>query len=192
MKRLLIVAALILAGAGCAAAPSPSPAQPPASEDGPSAPAAKRPPAAKPEDSIFIIDGAPVGLADGLASEAAAPGSEAVVVTRIFGAPVAADLDGDGDEDAAVVLSRETPGSGTFYYAAASIKEDWGYRGTEARLLGDRIAPQALEARDGVVIANYAERKPGEPMTEAPSVGVSRYYILFGGELQETEPPAQP
>lgn len=189
MRNLVIIAALLLMGAGCADAPA---AHPPAESapEAPSEPTAKRPPAAKPEDSIFIIDGAPVGLMDGQASEAAAPGSESAIVTRIFGVPVAADLDLDGDTDAAVMLSRETPGSGTFYYAAASIKEDWGYRGTEARLLGDRIAPQTLEVRDGLIIANYAERKPGEPMTAQPSVGVSRTYVLFGGELQETEPIA--
>jgi hypothetical protein len=40
-------------------------------------------------------------------------------------------------------------------------------------LIADRIAPQTTEYRDGLVVVNYAERRPGEPFTTPPSVGKS-------------------
>ena len=150
--------------------------------------AAQRAAAVKVEDSVFIIDGEPIGMTNGYAIVLDAPDS-AATVTRIFGVPVLDDLDGDSDLDAAVMLSKSVPGSGTFYYVAASIKETSGYRGTEAFLLGDRVAPQNVEVNDGLITANYADRQPGEPMTTRPSVGVSKYLRVQGGELKEVPKP---
>jgi hypothetical protein len=57
--------------------------------------------------------------------------------------------------------------------------------GTNAVLLGDRIAPQTTELRDGSLIVNFAERRPGEPMTTPPSAGVSKYLKVVAGKLVE-------
>jgi hypothetical protein len=179
MKRLLIAAAaLVSIGAGCAASTQVS-----------TAPEAKRAPATRTADAIFIVEGEPVTLNGGVAEIRLSADAAVTTTTRIFGEPVSADLDGDGDMDAAVWLTRDGGGSGTFWYVAASIKEEWGYRGTEAYPIGDRIAPQTLEIHDAVIVANYAERKPGEPMTADPSVGVSKYFRVEAGELQPTEKP---
>lgn len=175
-KYLFAAAVLVTLGAGCKA-------------DTAEAPAAKRAPAAKVEDSIFIVEGMPVTMNDGYAEEAPTADAATKTVTRIFGVPVPGDLDGDGDLDAAVILSRDPQASGTFYYVVASIKEDWGYRGTEAYPLGDRIAPQTLEIKDGVIIANFAVRAEGDPMTTPPSIGVSNYYRIEDGEMTSIENP---
>ena len=172
----IAIALLVLLGAGCKA-------------DAPGVPSGKRPPATRAEDAIYIVEGAPVTLQDGIAVVKDAPDSAGATVTRVFGAPVSADLDADGDADAAVMLSRETPGTGTFFYVAAAIKEGWGFRGTEAYPLGDRIAPQTLEVHDALIVANYADRNSGEPMTTQPSVGVSKYFRIVDGQLQETAKP---
>jgi len=169
-------ALLLLVGAGCAKG---VPAEPTAGKV--SAPT-------RPEDAVYVVEGEPVTLRDGIAVVADAPDSASRVTTRLFGKPFAADLDGDGDQDAAVMLQRETSGTGTFYYVAAAVTEDGYVQGTEAVLLGDRIAPQTLEVHDGVIVANYAVREPGEPMTTAPNIGVSKYFRLDGGRLTETSP----
>jgi len=184
-KKYILIAVALLALLAVGISLARRPAKAPAT----GIPAGKQAPAARVEDSIFVIDGEPVTLADGYAIVMDAPDSAAATVTRLFGEPVAADLDADGDMDAAVLISVDSPGSGTFYYAAAAIKEDWGFRGTEAFLLGDRVAPQTLEVRDAVIIANYADRNPGEPMTARPSLGVSKYLRIEGGELKETVKP---
>jgi hypothetical protein len=95
--------------------------------------------------------------------------------TRYFGNETRGDFNGDGTEDVAYLLTASGGGSGTFYYVVAALKTDTGYIGTNAIFLGDRIAPQTTEFRDGKIIVNYAERKMDEPMTVPPSIGVSKY-----------------
>lgn len=92
-----------------------------------------------------------------------------------FGNEVRGDLDADGDEDIAFLVTQQPGGSGTFYYLAGAINDGGKYKGTNMMLIGDRIAPQTTEFRDGQVIVNYADRLPLDPMTTPPSVGKSIY-----------------
>jgi hypothetical protein len=138
-----------------------------------------------PRNATYEVAGRPVTLVNGLSEIEAAPGSASKVTTRYFGNEATGDLDGDGVPDSGFVLTQSTGGSGTFYYAAAALKTSTGYVGTNAVLLGDRIAPQTTEIRDRTLIVNYADRQPGEPLSASPSVGVSRYLKLVGGRLVE-------
>jgi hypothetical protein len=141
--------------------------------------------AADPRNATYEVEGRAVTLVNGLSEVEAAPGSASKVSTRYFGNEATGDLNGDGVPDVGFVLTQSTGGSGTFYYAAAALKTPAGYLGTNAVLLGDRIAPQTTEIRAGTLIVNYADRKPGEPMTSPPSVGVSKYLKIVGGRLVE-------
>ncbi len=154
-------------------------------------PAAQAPAATfDPLNATYVIDNTPVTLVDGRSSVPAAPGSATQIVTTIFGSPVSGDLTHDGVPDAAVMLAVDGGGSGTFYYIAAAVNASGTAQGTDAYLLGDRIAPQTLEIRNGQIIANYAVRKPGEPMTAQPSMGVSTYLIVQGSSLVPSNPPS--
>jgi hypothetical protein len=55
-------------------------------------------------------------------------------------------------------------------------------------LLGDRITPRDLQIRNGVLIAKYANRRPGEPMIAPPSVRNSKYMILKQARLESIAP----
>jgi hypothetical protein len=142
-------------------------------------------PAPDAKNATYEIDGRDVTLTGGVSSVPAAPGSASMIVTRYFGNDVKADINNDGRQDIVFLLSQETGGSGTFYYVAAVLGTPTGYRGTNAILLGDRIAPQATEFRDGEIIVNYADRAPGESMATQPSIGVSRYFRIHDGRLEE-------
>jgi hypothetical protein len=142
------------------------------------------PGAADYKNVTVIIDGEPVTLVNGRAEVAAVPGSAARVVTQYFGNEATGDLNGDGVPDIAFLLTQNSGGSGTFYYVTAAIKTASGYEGTDAVLLGDRIAPQTTEIRDGKLIVNYAERKAGSPMTARPSEGKSLYLKLNPRTMQ--------
>lgn len=131
-----------------------------------------------PKDISYEIDHIIFTLVNGYAEQPVAPDSASKSIVRMFGEPVYGDLDGDSDEDAAVLLTYDGGGSGTFYYAALAIKHSDGYRSTNVLLLGDRIAPQTVEIHEGKAVFNYAERKVGEPMTTAPSVGKSLWIHL--------------
>ena len=125
--------------------------------------------------SEYSIGGQPIRLADGLAEAPAAPGSAAQeIVTRYFGNEVTGDLNGDGRDDVAFLLTQETGGSGTFFYVVAALDLPGGLVGTEGLFLGDRIAPQTTELRpDGVVVVNYADHALEESLSSPPSVGKS-------------------
>ncbi len=143
------------------------------------------PPVFNPLNATYTLNDRQTTLVNGYAEESVASGLTGKVITRVFGIPTIGDINGDGTLDAALLLSQEMGGSGTFYYAAAAIASSSGALGTNAIFLGDRIAPQNIEIRDGQIIANFADRKPGEPMTASPSLGVSAYINYVDGKLQE-------
>ena len=138
----------------------------------------------------YVIDGTPVKLINGVASTEAAPGSASMITTKYFGNEIKVDLNGDGQEDVAFIITQTTGGSGTFYYAVAALSTTHGYVGSEAYLLGDRIAPQSTNISSSdpmVIVFNYADRAPGEPMTAQPSVGKSAFLKLDTTTLKFTE-----
>lgn len=138
------------------------------------------------KDVTYTVEGQGVTLKDGVSEIDVAPDSSSKIVTRYFGNEAKGDLNGDGTEDVAFLITHEGGGSGTFYYVVVALKSDKEYAGTNAVLLGDRIAPQSTEIRNGTVIVNYAERLADEPVTAKPSVGRTKYLIVRGSELVET------
>jgi hypothetical protein len=103
---------------------------------------------------------------------------------RYFGNEAKGDLNNDDIPDTAFLITTDGGGSGTFYYVIAVLNTTEGYKPTNAILLGDRIAPQTTEIRDKKLIVNYADRKKTDPMTTAPSVGVSKYFTVSGQVLK--------
>lgn len=141
------------------------------------------------KNATYTIDGKQVTLRDGTAEVEAAPNSVTKITTRYFGNEARADLNNDGREDVVFLLTTDAGGSGTFYYVVAALTTPNGYAGSEAFLLGDRIAPQSTmmssnPVHQNVVVINYADRAPGEPMTARPSVGKSMWLKLDPETLQ--------
>ncbi len=141
------------------------------------------PTAADYKDAEYRIDGIPVQLIDGVSEIEAAPGSASMIVTRYFGNDYETDLNNDGRLDKVFLLTQEPGGSGVFYYVVAALNTERGYVGSDGYLLGDRIAPQTIEASPNpshvnVIVANYADLGTGEAMTDEPSVGKSAYLKL--------------
>ena len=105
--------------------------------------------------------------------------------TKYFGNEVKGDFNGDGLEDVAFLLTQDSGGSGTFFYIVVALREGDGFLGINGIFLGDRIAPQTTELKNGEIVVNYADRRPDEPMTATPSVGVSRYFKVVDNKLAE-------
>jgi hypothetical protein len=143
----------------------------------------------------FTISGRDYTLINGKAEKEVAldstgslqAGSVSKEIVRVFGEPVVGDLNGDGVNDEVMYLTQETGGSGTFFYVVEAINQGGVYKGTNAMFLGDRIAPQNINIINGRAVANFAERKAGEPFTTQPSVGKSVwiYYDAKLGEIGE-------
>lgn len=129
-----------------------------------------------PLNAKYIIENVPVTFVKGTSLDNTA---------TIFGVPTMGDLNGDTLADAAFIITQKSSGSGTFFYVAAAINTSTGAVGTNAILLGDRISPQNVEIQNKQIIANFADRNPGEPMTARPSVGVSKYFTVTGNTVSE-------
>lgn len=144
---------------------------------------------ASPKNATYVIEGQPVTLTNGLSVQPAAPGSATKVTTQYFGNEIITDLNGDNLGDSIFLLTQNTGGSGTFYYVVAALYTPSGYRGSQGLLLGDRIAPQNIERSQKpttplVFIVNYADRRPGDSFTTAPSVGKSIWIKLDTNTMQ--------
>lgn len=154
---------------------------------------AEVPVVASPLNASYTIEGQVYKLVNGKAEVETAPdstgspqaGAASKNIVAVFGEPAYGDLDKDGAQDAGVLLALDLGGSGTFYYVAAAMFKNNIYLGTNAILLGDRIAPQNAEIKDGKLLANYADRGPKDPMTVIPYIGVTKRAYIEGGELKE-------
>jgi heat shock protein HslJ len=136
----------------------------------------------------YSFAGRPVLLVDGIAEEPAAPGSAASIITRYFGNEVRGDLNADGREDVAFLVTQQSGGSGTFFYAVAALDTPQGLIGSQAVLLGDRIVPRTMELlANGVIAVTYADRAPGDDFTTATSLGKSVRLKLDPATLQLAE-----
>ncbi len=140
-----------------------------------------------PKNTSYIVEGETITLTNGKFEREAAPGSASKEKFMLFGEPTSVDLDGDGDLDAVSYLTKNSGGSGTFFYVVAAINSNGEYKGTNAMLLGDRISPQNITVEKNNAVANFAERKVGEPFTTQPSVGKSVWvhFDAKSGEIGE-------
>lgn len=125
------------------------------------------------KNSSFSLDGQSITLKNGISSVPSAPGSASSTITRYFGGEGRGDLNNDGQEDIAFIVTQDGGGSGLFYYVVAAIKGADGYRTTNGFFIGDRIAPQSITIprNSNELQVKFADRQPGEPMAAAPTVG---------------------
>ncbi len=147
----------------------------------------------------YTFSGQPIKLVNGVSEVPVATGSASKIVTKYFGNEVKKDIDGDGREDIVFLMTQNSGGSGTFFYAVGALNKENGYVGTHAVFIGDRIAPQTTESGTGkIVVINYADRAPGEPFTANPTQGKSLQILLdpatlqFGEVVQNFEGEADP
>ncbi len=129
------------------------------------------PPAHSPLQATYLIDGRAIALHNGRAVLEQVDGATARTEVWVLGEPVWGDLDDDGVPDVAVLLVVDSGGSGTFYYIADAYNRGGAFIGSDALFLGDRIAPQRLSIRYGLIVVDYAERLTHEAMTTRPSQG---------------------
>ncbi len=136
------------------------------------------------KNATYKIDGKNVTLVNGK-SELPIPNSSSKITTQYFGNEVFHDLNNDGRQDVAFILTQNTGGSGTFFYVVAALDTPDGYVGTDGVLLGDRISPQSTSMGKGnIIVVNYADRKKDESFAVQPSVGKSIWLLLDTKTMQ--------
>lgn len=152
-KSMLVAAALVgvaIAGGVAAALLRDSPGQPESL-----APVTKRLPVTIEDQTFTLVDGVTTRNGE---------------TVKIVDQQISGDVSGDGRPDAALLISDDPGGSGTFYYAALAIGDDGSWRTTNVVPLGDRIKPEGIDFTDGRFVYRFLDRKPGEPMAATPTV----------------------
>jgi hypothetical protein len=135
--------------------------------------------------SLDISSTGSITLTNGEYVEPAAPGSATRLTVRLGDTIATGDLNGDGVEDAAVILVADPGGSGTFSYVAAVVNQDGDLQGVASALLGDRIEIKSMTIRGGTIEVTILDRAPGEPMASPPTIEVTLSYQLHGARLEQ-------
>ncbi len=167
-----LVAALVLVAIACS---SPPPPEPVSVEEMQSATFA-----GIYEDPVTLVDGKYEGAPF-------APGSDSrPTVQRIEELAVSGDFDGDGLDDAAVLLVENSGGSGSFVYLAALMARSGGALNHGTVRLGDRVQVVAMSAEAGEIVLDLVTPGPDDAMA-SPSAKVRLRYRVDGETLVEVE-----
>ena len=94
------------------------------------------------------------------------------------------DINGDGVEDAAVLLAESSGGSGTFAYLAAVVNQDGQPVNAGTVLLGDRTQIKSLAIQNRQIVMEIVTQGPDDPMC-CPTLKVRKTYTLQDGRLVE-------
>lgn len=138
-----------------------------------------------PKKSCFIIEGEEVKLRRGISKSKTGKNSATKIITRYTGENSIADLNNDGTNEMVVILSQETGGSGTFYYAAVISSDNKRNKGSNAVFIGDRIKTKNIEINNEEIIINYLDRQENESMSALPTLKVSKVLQYQNNTLSE-------
>ncbi len=95
------------------------------------------------------------------------------------------DLDGDGREEAVVVLHHWTGGSGVFVHLAVVTQRNGKAMNVATALLGDRIRVSSLRIDQQSIVADLVVAGPNDPSC-CPSLQQRRSWKLKGDKLEQT------
>ncbi len=101
------------------------------------------------------------------------------------------DLDRDGDEDAAVLVSLTTGGSGELVYLAVALREDSTMRHAASALLGDRVQVRAASIDGNQIAMSLVQAGKSDAMC-CPGELVDRAWAYTNGGLQEVPTATTP
>ena len=121
-------------------------------------------------------------LTDGKYQEEYQPGAATKLIIGLHPAYAIGDLNGDGVDDAAVILVANPGGSGTFYHLAAVVNENGTPEHVASQSLGDRIQVKSISIRSGEIVLDMVVHGPSDPLC-CPTVEVTRTYKLQGDKL---------
>ena len=102
---------------------------------------------------------------------------DASIANRTFG-----DFSGDNVDDAAIIVSYNTGGSGGFYSLCAVVGTSGNPVVTDPIFLGDRVGIKSLKIESGKLFLNIIKHKPSDPSC-CPSVPVTLTYWVENGKL---------
>ena len=122
-------------------------------------------------------------LTDGEYEEEIVPGAASKLVIVVYPDRYAfGDLNGDGVDDAAVVLATSGGGSGTFISLEAVINDQGRPKHVASAELGDRARIESVVIESGEITVELVTHGPDDPLC-CPTVEATHKYKLQGDTL---------
>ena len=110
-------------------------------------------------------------------------------ITLVGGLHRTGDLDGDGDDEAVVLLHQEMGGSGTFAYLAVLDRHDGTLRNLATELLGDRVQLRRVSIEDRQLFADVVQAGPSDAACCPGKLVSHRWTLLPDGGLTAIAAP---
>ncbi|MFA5173266.1 MAG: hypothetical protein WC435_02635 [Candidatus Paceibacterota bacterium] len=109
-----------------------------------------------PLNAVYKAEGGIFSMENGTAKEKVNSMSGEAAEVKIFGQPVFGDLNQDGKEEAAVIISYKNK-KGEAFYAAAAVrdKNSQETKGTNALILGEGVVPKKILIEGGKILVSY-------------------------------------
>ena len=126
-----------------------------------------------------------VQLVNGEYRAPVAEGSATELVVMLTNYAAFGDLDGDGQEEALVVLVTNHGGSGTFFDLAVVRKQGESLTNLATTLLGDRVQIKSIRIENSEAMVDMLTHGPDDGMC-CPTQYTANAYALKNGELIQT------
>ena len=124
--------------------------------------------------------------------EPAAPGSATAAQLELVNDYVArGDLDGDGRDEAVVVLAHSPGGSGVFQYVAVLSQRKGRAVNVATALVGDRVQVRSVRVVDRRLLVDVVQAGPQDAAC-CPGQTAQRAWTLTGGKLKRAKPTQAP
>jgi hypothetical protein len=120
-----------------------------------------------------------ITLVNGAYSEGSNP---VIYSAQLLGVYDFGDMNGDGKDDAAVILAENGGGSGTFESLVVMVNQAGVPHQAGGVQLGDRVHINSVDISDGVVHVDMLAQGPGDALC-CPSLPEKQNYWLFGTNL---------
>ena len=103
---------------------------------------------------------------------------------QYFGREVFGDLNSDGVDDVAFLITRDDDDRGTLHYLVTALTFDGGKAGTNLIFAGEKLNPLRLSIENGLVVLEY------EDYTDRQQIATSTIYAqVINGVLKKTDAP---
>jgi hypothetical protein len=123
-----------------------------------------------------------VKLTNGVCVESFIPSSSTQIVVKMAEPIATGDLNGDGVDDAALILISNPGTTGTYYDVAAVLNVEGLPYNIAIEPLGEGIQVKSLSLTAGVIKVGMVAHGPRDPLC-CPTLPVIRSYRLQGNQL---------